>query len=49
MNGFVAEFGTSELNKIGRTLLPYDNFIIKGLFKYFGGILQRRRESISKN
>lgn len=49
MNGFVAEFGTSELNKIGRALLPYDNNIIKGLFKYFGEILQRRGESISKN
>lgn len=49
LNGFVAEYGTTELNRIGEQLLPYNNKIIKSIFGYTSSVLDRKGNSINSN
>jgi len=49
LNGFVAEYGTTELNRIGEKLLPYNNKIIKSIFDYTSSVLDRKGNSINSN
>lgn len=49
MNGFVADYGTRNLNILGSQIFPYKNESLLKMFKYASDILERKGSSISSN
>ncbi len=49
LNGFVADYGTHNLNILGAQIFPYKNKTLLGMFSYASSILERKGDSIAKN
>ena len=49
LNGFVADYGTHNLNILGAQIFPYKNKTILSMFDYASKILERKGDSIAKN
>lgn len=49
LNGFVADYGTHNLNILGAQIFPYNNKTLLSMFKYASDILEKTGGSISQN
>ena len=49
LNGFVADYGTHNLNLLGAQIFPYKNKTLLKMFDYASKILERKGDSIAKN
>lgn len=49
LNGFVADYGTHNLNILGAQIFPYKNKTLLKMFDYASKILERKGDSIAKN
>lgn len=49
MNGFVADYGTRNLNILGSQIFPYKNKSLLGMFAYARKLFEKKGDSISAN